>query len=288
MKRFLAMMLAAAFGQPVFADDPPMKTVPDKPPETKKDDEKKPETREERLTAINKDMSAERAKLVKEYYAEEDKTAKDKLRAKIIGLPDAYALKAVAIAEENPKDETGFQAIQLAISIGQDGEASKKATQLLIAHHVENPKIADSIIELGRKPSSDMTSFLKAILARNPDRDAKGRAAFRLAQSLADQIENTESDDTVKKLELEAMAMLKRIGDEFSDVTYMKLSANSKADPQLLGKIAAKNVKGISNIKNLRVGKTAPEIEGPDMEDKTFKLSDYRGKVVMLDFWGHW
>ena len=32
----------------------------------------------------------------------------------------------------------------------------------------------------------------------------------------------------------------------------------------------------------------APEIEGPDMDGKTFKLSDYRGKVVVLDFWGDW
>ena len=36
------------------------------------------------------------------------------------------------------------------------------------------------------------------------------------------------------------------------------------------------------------VGMTAPEIEGEDIDGKTFKLSDYRGKVVLLDFWGHW
>lgn len=32
----------------------------------------------------------------------------------------------------------------------------------------------------------------------------------------------------------------------------------------------------------------APEISGPDIDGKDFKLSDYRGKVVMLDFWGNW
>ena len=37
-----------------------------------------------------------------------------------------------------------------------------------------------------------------------------------------------------------------------------------------------------------QVGQTAPEIEGPDLDNKDFKLSDYRGKVVLLDFWGHW
>ena len=41
-------------------------------------------------------------------------------------------------------------------------------------------------------------------------------------------------------------------------------------------------------LRNLRVGKTVPEIEGEDVDGVKFKLSDYRGKVVMLDFWGHW
>jgi hypothetical protein len=32
----------------------------------------------------------------------------------------------------------------------------------------------------------------------------------------------------------------------------------------------------------------APEISGADIDGKPFKLSDYRGKVVVLDFWGNW
>jgi hypothetical protein len=33
------------------------------------------------------------------------------------------------------------------------------------------------------------------------------------------------------------------------------------------------------------VGKQAPEITGPDAAGEVFALSDYRGKVVLLDFW---
>ncbi len=36
------------------------------------------------------------------------------------------------------------------------------------------------------------------------------------------------------------------------------------------------------------VGNLAPEIEGEDLDGVPFKLSDYRGKVVMLDFYGDW
>jgi AhpC/TSA family len=51
----------------------------------------------------------------------------------------------------------------------------------------------------------------------------------------------------------------------------------------------AKRAKGaIFEAENLQVGMVAPEITGPDQEGNTFKLSEYRGKVVVLDFWGFW
>jgi cytochrome oxidase Cu insertion factor (SCO1/SenC/PrrC family) len=40
-------------------------------------------------------------------------------------------------------------------------------------------------------------------------------------------------------------------------------------------------------IRHLRVGVVAPEIEGEDQHGQTFRLSEYRGKVVLLDFWSH-
>ncbi len=36
------------------------------------------------------------------------------------------------------------------------------------------------------------------------------------------------------------------------------------------------------------VGRAAPEIVGTDLDGRPMKLSDFRGKVVMLDFWGDW
>jgi hypothetical protein len=36
------------------------------------------------------------------------------------------------------------------------------------------------------------------------------------------------------------------------------------------------------------VGRRAPEIVGEDIDGKKLRLSDFRGKVVLLDFWGNW
>ena len=44
----------------------------------------------------------------------------------------------------------------------------------------------------------------------------------------------------------------------------------------------------VNRVENLVEGKVVPDITTKDVEDVEFKLSDYRGKVVLLDFWGFW
>ena len=55
-------------------------------------------------------------------------------------------------------------------------------------------------------------------------------------------------------------------------------------------KEAAKNASmlGTASAGKYKVGDLAEDIVGTDMDGEEFKLSDYRGKVVVLDFWGDW
>ena len=55
-----------------------------------------------------------------------------------------------------------------------------------------------------------------------------------------------------------------------------------------LGEVAEKAKGELFEIRHLAVGKAAPEVTGKDSGGNEFKLSDYRGKVVVLDFWADW
>ncbi len=47
-------------------------------------------------------------------------------------------------------------------------------------------------------------------------------------------------------------------------------------------------MKDLFEMRELAVGKTAPEILGEDLDEKALKLSDFRGRVVVLTFWASW
>jgi hypothetical protein len=80
-----------------------------------------------------------------------------------------------------------------------------------------------------------------------------------------------------QKLPKEVEQLLERAAEKYADV---KLPFRGTVGDRAKGMLFA--------ARNLAIGKAAPEIEGEDQDSKKFKLSDYKGKVVMLDFWGNW
>jgi hypothetical protein len=42
------------------------------------------------------------------------------------------------------------------------------------------------------------------------------------------------------------------------------------------------------SLANIVVGKVAPDFETADVDGNAFKLSDYKGKVLLIDFWAFW
>lgn len=42
------------------------------------------------------------------------------------------------------------------------------------------------------------------------------------------------------------------------------------------------------NVKQIEIGKQAPNFSSRDLENNAIKLSDYRGKYVLLEFWSSW
>jgi hypothetical protein len=132
---------------------------------------------------------------------------------------------------------------------------------------------------LGQSGDCGAEPFLRILLEKDTRRDVQGVACLALAQSLktlAESFADSKTMDADKMLK-ESEEMFERVTNKYADVKTTR-GAN-------IGEEAKSN---LYEVLHLSVGKEAPEILGEDADSKKFKLSDYRGKVVLLDFWGNW
>ncbi len=69
---------------------------------------------------------------------------------------------------------------------------------------------------------------------------------------------------------------------------YQTIVAEHAELPSSRGAMGEAAERMVFELTNLTIGRVAPDIVGADIDGVEFKLSDYRGKIVVLDFWGDW
>jgi hypothetical protein len=120
--------------------------------------------------------------------------------------------------------------------------------------------------------------ILRRMLDSDPSREVQAQACLSLAYMLKDRVRFTHSTDVreVAKVRAESEKLFTRAADKYGDV---------KRGGRTVAESAKRALDELHAIAFLSPGKSAPEIEAQDQDGKKFKLSDYRGKVVLLDFW---
>jgi hypothetical protein len=259
-----AMLL---LGWPAWADDPPKTDPAAKKQEAAKDDQS-PAAKFAAAKKAYLDQEKAFSKVINDLRAkgEELNLQTNETLRKAFETRNKEMEKVVEAAKEvvaaDPKSDTGFDALTYVINMrGPTPDLIK----ILAENHVTNPKVGTICQRLQfARMNKDTEAFLRAVMEKNPSKDAKGQATMTLAQLMM------QTDKA------QAETLFEKIAAEYKDVKSFRGTLADRAESNLF------------ELRNLQVGKVAPDIEGEDLEGKKFKLSDYRGKVVMLDFWGHW
>lgn len=136
----------------------------------------------------------------------------------------------------------------------------------LLERHATSPQL-DLLAEYRYVFTKEQRRTLFERLQGSPHRHVQAAAHFGLAQDVP-----VRSADGAPNRHLAVLL------EKYAEVPWRRTTYGAIADAHL--NPHAKD--------DLAVGKPAPEIEGIDHTGKPTKLSDYRGKVVLLDFWGHW
>jgi hypothetical protein len=176
--------------------------------------------------------------------------------------------------------------------------ARTEALDLLRREHIASERLGSVCERVAGGFCREYETFLRSVLAASPHRSVQAQACLSLAGFLGNRRRRIELAAGSKQVaaefaglfgdaylaelqrqdpnavESEVEALFERTAKQFGDVTL--------ADGSTAGDRAKTS---LFELRDLAIGKPAPDIEGPDQDGVRFKLSDYRGKVVLLDFW---
>lgn len=264
---------------------------------------------------------AEYAALLKQYSTASGgiRTAKtDEERRLHVERLGKFPARFLALAEKHPKNPVALKAIRQAIqAIGSTDSASQiawemnhanipvgitdgspdKVVALLRRDYLRSDQLGPVIDRMRYGYRMEFEKFLRAVLRENSHRDMQGLASLALARFLNDRLRAVQlAADRPGMAEFNRKVFGKNYLPELKqrqrdglakEIETLFEQAAKFADVKTPrgGTVATQAKMELRGIRHLSVGKVAPEIKGPDQDGRDFRLSDYRGKVVLLYFW---
>lgn len=231
------------------------------------------------VSALLKEYSEEYAKFEKAVPGMSQPDALSKLKA----MQKKYGGGFLQLAKKLPQGWPQLQALAYGAQICNGDECSAELDEicrLALEHHGKSQHLEAVVKAVASQPTESARDFCRRVAETSPHEKIRLGAVFRLGANLLQWLQAPDSIDLPKiqerRDEVEAViAKLKKTGE----------SAGEQAE-ESLGKALATILE--EQLGTVRIGQKAAEIEGVDIEGTVFKLSDYDGKAVLLDFFADW
>ena len=232
-----------------------------------------------------------------------------------VGTLQGIQGQLLELAIRYPRTNAAEQALIWLVTHNAFSPESTRAYERLARDHARSDRIKQVVnrqLEI-HWASRAVEDLLRNTLEQNPYRETRGLACYWLAEVLKHRAEilrlrplqpprlaemwrqrfSPQDLDRVagqdpKALEEEAARLYERVIAEFPLVANN--DSRTVPMPLILGR-AAPQLPAVAKVhldelRRLAAGKPAPEIEGVDLDGKLMKLSDFRGKVVVLSLPG--
>jgi peroxiredoxin len=231
--------------------------------------------------------------LLKQYDAPTSEYVTGRLKDKTKAISEQFLM----LGRQHPGVSAAADALGWVVAHSVLSPEAGEAMSLLARDHAKSAKLASIIREIDElygDPFEPIEKLCRVAMKASPHREVRGWACLTLGHDLV-RVTNKSAHDArqytmfmngvrvpfVAKPKL-TDADLERLVNEA--VVLFEQVVGTYADIDGLGKAAKRDLLAIGTVS---IGKTAPEIEGEDLDGKRFRLSDYRGRVVVLDFWNH-
>jgi AhpC/TSA family len=205
------------------------------------------------------------------------------------------------VAKSDAEEPVAVNALLWIVQHGSQSAAGKEALDLLSQNHLQSPELKRAFAPLARTSGRAGEEFMRKAISSSPHVEVQAHASYSLSQLLKQRADvaalfadkgNEQLQKNLEKrydaAERTAFASLDPVAVGKEVVQLLERVKEQTAGTKWGEKLGDSAKGDLFEIRNLAIGMTAPEIEGEDLDGKALKLSDFRGKVVVLDFWGHW
>jgi len=216
----------------------------------------------DQINSMTREFDKKKTEFMKKLRAEKDRK-KQMALYNSRPTPSPVITKILALAKQNPKADGVEKGLVWSIR-GARKEQLAEIKDMLLTHYKDSQAIGALAYRYSRSWRGGEAELREIVEKAGSEKVFQG-ATYYLASKL---VKNPATKD-------EGLAMMKKLAAT-PDI--------GKTNPRLLAQLKRE----IRVAEKLSIGCTAPDIVGTDHEGKEFKLSDYRGKVVLLDFWGIW
>ena len=260
------------------------------------------------VRAISAEYDAIQATIRQKLDATPEAAAQQILMAELAVDLHRLGERALRLVDADPRNPEALEAL-LWLTRRGIGPESSRAWQMLTRDYSTDPRIIPAFRDTRRAVVANILGedLLRRVLAATTDREVKGQALFALANVVNFRAEcllfhaDNPQDSLISKmpaedravferrpvadLQQEAARLFEQVAAGYADLKDFR---QRKLGDLARGELHEMHHLGIEEVPPGVARQPAPEIEGDDADGRRFKLSDYRGQVVVLTFSGNW
>lgn len=192
-------------------------------------------------------------------------------------IPSAgpYATKMMQLIQANADQPDVVKAVSWLVTGAANFPEGQEALKMLGTTFADRQGISEAVKQL-EYHGLPAVPILEAVVAKNTHREEKAAALYALGAVHFKNFDGSADRVSGEASKNKALDCFQQLNADYADVTIQGFKLSDFAGKMLF------------EMTNLQVGCEAPEIEGKDAAGAPVKLSEYRGKHVIVVFWGGW
>ena len=213
---------------------------------------------------------------------------------------EVLAKEALLIAGQKIESKEAEELLHWIVKGGGNTETAQTATERLIEHHATSPASIRKLLSYAMNPTGCTPKLFAGFERASP---GDGQNWIVLASSaihqkslllIADELVAGGSGAAQYHTQLGSELIARLVNEDLKELEAQVIAGfrdlSTQHGEKSIGGMTIKELAegSIFTVQHLRLGKVARDLSGNNLEGKVVNIENFRGKVLLVDFWATW